>query len=470
MTGPAPIPYVTTPLARFGFFCAFLLLVFLLGGSSRDDVPSLVALRPIAILFAGYALAIVSREQLRALGLPFVLLLALGALMLIQLIPLPPMLWTALPGREVPIAIAEAMGIAQPWRPLSLSPTKTWNSLFSLSVPIAAMLLAAVQDAAYRRHIWTAIVVIAVISALWAVLQLSGPPNGLLYLYKNTNNGWAVGLFANRNHQGVFLATTVLAISYCFAHLSSRAPRSGLYAALLASAALLILPMILLAGSRAGLFVGGLALLGSLWVLANAPYLPERMVLSRTRSLSRRAMAALVGGLMALPIILIIVFSRAIALDRLVSEDNAEGLRYELLPLFGQMIADFFPFGAGFGSFEYVYKVYEQVDALNPRYLNLAHNDWAQWGIEAGLPGMILLGVFIFWFGRSLLRAATVSASEDRTGRLVALMMLIGFAIGSAFDYPLRVPAAMAIFALLCVLVQLRPPATSVPEPKQPVS
>src|SRR3546814_18783044 len=36
--------------------------------------------------------------------------------------------------------------------------------------------------------------------------QVIGPRDGPLYLYEITNNGSAVGLFANRNHQAALLA------------------------------------------------------------------------------------------------------------------------------------------------------------------------------------------------------------------------------------------------------------------------
>ena len=54
---------------------------------------------------------------------PLILLGALAALMAIQLIPLPPGIWTALPGRERYLEAAAAIGIPQPWRPISLTRT-----------------------------------------------------------------------------------------------------------------------------------------------------------------------------------------------------------------------------------------------------------------------------------------------------------------------------------------------------------
>jgi hypothetical protein len=449
-----PFAFTST---HFVIFCVFLTVVFLLGGSSRDDVSSLIILRPVAILVCGYALSVITREQLQALRWPLALLLALVSLMLLQLVPLPPALWMALPVREVPIAIAEAMAAEQPWRPLTMSPAKTWNSLFSLSVPLATLLLMGLLDSAYRRRIWTVIAVLAAASAILGVMQLSGPTRGPLYLYPITNHGWAVGLFANRNHQGVFLATAILAIVYCFVRLNPRDDRAGLHAVLLMSALLLVLPMVLLAGSRAGLIVGGLGLIGSVWLLSTAAYLPARIRLGRKRHIGRRSLIGICALMLALPIILAIAFSRGLAVDRLLTEDNSEGLRLELLPVFGRMFTDFFPFGAGFGSFEHVFKIYEPVESLNPRYLNLAHNDWAQWGIEAGLPGIVLIALMTYWLGRSLFDAITTPVGEDRTGRLAAAMMLVGFAIGSLFDYPVRAPSIMAMVAILCALIGTKP-------------
>src|SRR5690606_21374737 len=60
--------------ARLITFVGFVLLVALLGGSSRPDVPGLVVLRPLSVLFCSYALLVASREQLFSIRGPLLLI------------------------------------------------------------------------------------------------------------------------------------------------------------------------------------------------------------------------------------------------------------------------------------------------------------------------------------------------------------------------------------------------------------
>src|SRR5690606_13196271 len=92
-----------------------------------------------------------------------------------------------------------------------------------------------------------------------------------------------------------------------------------------------------------------------------------------------------------------VYFSRALAFDRLFSGDNVEELRGQLVPTLTKMLTDYFPWGSGFGSFEYVYRIYEPLELLRPAYLNQAHNDWLQFPIEGGLPAILIAAVAAIW-------------------------------------------------------------------------
>ena len=52
---------------------------------------------------------------------------------LVQLIPLPPAIWTHLPGREVATRVSALTGLAGQWRPLSLNPEATIRSVIARS-------------------------------------------------------------------------------------------------------------------------------------------------------------------------------------------------------------------------------------------------------------------------------------------------------------------------------------------------
>jgi O-antigen ligase len=454
-TASATAPLATAPSqglfgakARFYVFTAFMVLVLFTGGGSRADIQSLIILRPAAALLAGYALMTGDWRRFASLGTPFWLLVALAALIALQLVPLPPSIWRHLPARQVVFDIGESAGIAQPWRPLAYSPARAWNSLFALLVPACAMLLYAIQEPRLKRRVWPLIILLAGSSAVWGLMQLTGPSHGPLYTYLITSPGIAVGLFANRNHQAVFLACAILICAWYFRSLDPKAVRSRLLGPAALGAILLMLPMILLSGSRAGLATGGAALLMGLVFIARAPLLPERVFLTRTVSVERRVLALAIAGILLALVVLSIVFARALAVDRLLTEDPADNLRIAVLPVLLRMAGAFFPFGSGFGSFEFVYQVYEPTTLLGPRYLNEAHDDWLQWIIEGGLPGLLIAGVFAIWLVRTLRGAVRTQAGIGRDRRLLALGVIALLLVASFVDYPLRTPMLEVLFVL----------------------
>ena len=143
---------------------------------------SLPALRFICVLFAaGYAFAL-TRDDWRRIRTPLILLGLLTLWFIVQLIPLPPGMWHALPGREEIIAIDRQLGLEDLWRPISLAPSLTWNSLLGMTVPFAALLMAArLPVEAYPRVLY-ALVAIAGVGVLIGFFQIAGGVDSPDYL------------------------------------------------------------------------------------------------------------------------------------------------------------------------------------------------------------------------------------------------------------------------------------------------
>jgi O-antigen ligase len=442
---------LTSATARFVAFAILVFAAFLMGGSARPDVQSLVILRPLAILLGGYALMLITREQLRMIAVPALLLLALAFVIGIQLVPLPPGLWGSLPGRSVIADIGSAMGLGDAWRPLSLAPERTINALFALTIPGAALLLFAVQEPDRRRGALVLFLWAAIGSALLGVFQLLGPDDGPLYTYRVTNSGTPVGFFANRNHQGVFLACMMLISTWYIVSTDKRDPRAPLHRAFGTAALLLCFVLVLAAGSRAGLAALALMSAASLWYLARGNLIPRRVALGR-RSISRKSIFAGLGALLLGLVVLSMAQGRSLAIDRLVDSVGGDGtdLRSELAPVLWRMISDQFPYGSGFGSFEDLYRTVEPVGLLSIRYLNQAHNDWAQILIEGGLPALLLLVIVLAWAVRRAFQVFRAAPGPSRDLALLALVVLTMLGLASIVDYPLRTPA-MAVFAISLV-------------------
>ncbi len=92
---------------------------------------------------------------------------ALLALPAIQLIPLPPALWAALPGREPVVAALALIGETDRWMPLSISPPRTLSSLLALIPPAAALLLAARAGPRTRTAALRTVFAMAIAAALF---------------------------------------------------------------------------------------------------------------------------------------------------------------------------------------------------------------------------------------------------------------------------------------------------------------
>ncbi|MEW4468808.1 O-antigen ligase family protein [Parasphingorhabdus sp. JC815] len=442
--------------AQLYVFAAFMIIVFLLGGSSRDDVQSLVILRPLAIVFGVYALTCKDREAWKGRTFPLYVALALAGLMLLQLIPLPPSIWTNLPGRQIFANIADLAGMEQPWRPLTLSPSRTLNSLFSLVVPVSAMMLYLNLDKNRRKQAVAIIIALAGASALWAILQLTGSARGPFYLYNITNNGAAVGLFANRNHQAVFLAASIVMLGWYGASHSVATKLAALKFYSSIAAIFVFVPLIFVTGSRAGLLLMIPALIAAIILIYYGRYTLESQPAANSRRSKKKRFALrqiiLIASSSMIMIMaaLSIYFSRSLAYDRLLGGSGATELRLQLVPIFSRMLGDYFPWGSGFGTFEHVYRIYEPHDFLNPSYLNQAHNDWFQLPIEGGLPVIIIAAVVVIWALRqclTLLKNWKHSRYSKYAPAMAAIVILL-FLAASIGDYPLRIPSLIAVFAV----------------------
>ena len=439
---------------RLTVFIAFVAMVFALGGGARDDIQSLLLLRPAAVGFAAWALIVAAPGELKAVRTPLALLLALLALVAVQLVPLPPALWHALPGREG-IARRDALvGLGDLWRPLSLSPSKTWNSLVSLAVPLAALLVAAVQPAAHRLRLVEAILIAAAVSAVLGLAQVLGPQDGPLYFYSITNQGTAVGLFANRNHHAAFLAATfpLLGWYFLFAVRSELLLSRPWVASVAVSAGLWVL-VEMMTGSRAGLVLFALAM-GIVFLLFLTAVKQGRFVQNRRKPMpfaSARARIGLGLGVVAAMAVTVWIVPRLPAFQRFSAADYATDVRFSAAPTVFRMALDAFPAGIGFGAFEHVFKAYEPDALLKASYFNQAHDDFLQLAAEAGLPGLLLLGLamaFLLARVRALLPWLR-RAEPDARLAVTSLASLGLFALASVVDYPLRSPSLMALAILL---------------------
>jgi hypothetical protein len=423
----------------------------LTGGSSRGDVPFIVVPRLAAlVLILVLLIGLPSRRfsaAARVLAAGTVTALAIG----IQLIPLPPSWWAALPG-HAPYAMLADQAVGARWRPISLTPDLTWESLVALSPPVAIGMAAAATRGSQRRWWVYGLLGLAGLSAVLGLVQLADGPDSALRWYPITSQFAAVGVFANRNHNGVFLALVIpfvilLARSRVRQLRRGEAPEPIVFGA--AVAVLGFAAMAVATGSR-------FASVAALVVLVLAPLqfiaTPRPAITWRAPVKLRIALAVAALGVFALAAALVMLSGSGLA--RVTSEGLDDQVRSTILPTLLKMAGDFMPFGSGFGSFASVFRNYEPFDQMRLTYLNAAHNDLMQLVIEGGLPAVALLLAYVVSVARGTLAAWRRGGDELARAASVGIWLLLA---GSLFDYPLRTPLLSSVLAVLTVWLLVRP-------------
>jgi O-antigen ligase len=402
----------------------------------------------LAFVTLAVGLLTMQSEHWRANRAVLSLAVAVLAVPLLQLLPLPSGLWAALPGRSIIAEIDRTTGLGEVWRPLSMTPYETRNALLSLGVPCSVIVLGSQLSSRRLRQVLFVVLGLGALSAVLGLLQTLSSPTSGLYLYKLTNNGSAVGLFANRNHQAFLLAAMIPLLVYAAASSAGARRFRWLLSSL---GGLLLLPLILITGSRSGMILALFAILAVpfLVFVANARRAERSPRDRREMQPSRWPRLLLVGSAIGL-VTLTVTLGRALAWERLGEASPYEDMRFRILPTLWELLGQHIWVGTGLGSFERIYQIHEPDGLLAAFYMNHAHNDWLELALTGGLPAMLLLAVAVALAVRRALAVwkhgdqVAADPAMARTG--LVFLLLTGFA--SLSDYPLRTPACAALFAL----------------------
>ncbi len=427
----------------------YLGLVFLMGGAARYDVQSLLILRPFAVLACGFALWSLKIEHLRRYRFMAIMAVLIIALAGVHLIPLPPAVWQSLPGRDLVMHVERAAGIETIWRPFTLTPTDGWNAFFSLFVPLAAFLMAIQLDAAHLRKLVLPLLLIGALSGLFGIVQAVGDPGGPFYLYRITNNGSAVGLFSNRNHQALFLVTMIPILALFASQSVQTENAKKMRLAVMAGALAMLVPLILVTGARQGIVLGILALICG-WLIYRTP-----QVVGVRRRTERKSYALAIAGVSGttLLVLLTVMASRAEALKRLLSTNVAEEGRAQAWEIAARLAIDYLPFGSGSGSFVPVFQQAEPLDFLSPVYFNHVHNDFLEVPLTFGVPGILLILAAVAAYGVAIRKIGQSNSTPMLAATGAAVILLFGLA--SFVDYPLRVPSMACFFVIACCWLRI---------------
>jgi hypothetical protein len=425
------------------FFCLAVALIFGGGGASSPVSELIVQL----LTAAGFIVWLWQRQKSAQAAIPTAVWLT-GALILIipllQLVPLPPALWHALPGREVERQALALIGQQDSWRPISMFPGRTLASMLAMVASVALIPMASALTREQIGMMLAGVVGLALLSVVVGVCQMAGVVPLRFYLpYQSL----PVGFQASRNFQAEVLNIALLCAGAVprlilgrrrMAELAVRVVSINVFLLLLVETAQV------LGASRMGLALSVPAMAGQMLFLRPA----LRRMLNRRLALSGLALGALLlaGALVA-------AGDAQDALGRYAETDHTRlRLRGEAMAI-GAGLA---PVGGGMGTFLPLYEANEPLNEVSPLYISRAHDDYLELMVETGWSGFAMLACVLAlwgWQARCLWRSGNDGA---RTLCLLSFFSLALIALHSIVDYPLRSMTLAALSAAMTGLIFYR--------------
>lgn len=419
-----------------------LVFSFAFGGASQGH-----ALRLALVELASLPLLLLTSGRLIQSGLWRAHRFALGlsaaivAIPLIQLVPLPSVVWTALPGRDQMVLALQLAGLQPGWAPLSVTPDRTWGSALALLPPTAFFLTMLSLTHIQRERMVQVCIAAAIMGILLGAAQLASGGDRL-YLWNWTGAGSVTGFFANRNHlASLLLIALPFAIISGAATLRRRDRRTSAlwFGALFAGLAIVALAAV---RSRAGITLFAPVMVFSLlaaWVAAGRGRPgPGLLVLIGSIGAALTAVAVL-----ALPPIL-----------ARFDQETPEA-RFDRWPLVAETAQTYLPLGSGIGSFDAVYRSVEPLEELDSTFFNQAHNDYLETWLEAGWLGIGVILAFLVWYFRRCWTAWRAPPSREGDLQRAASIGIGVLLLHSVGDYPLRTVTLAVVFALCCGILEL---------------
>ncbi|WP_144097218.1 O-antigen ligase family protein [Croceicoccus sediminis] len=360
------------------------------------------------------------------------------AVPLIQLVPMPPSVWQALPGRENAVVALDLVGAAAEWRPISLDPAQTLASLLSLGPPLALMIVVSSLRPERRTSLLFVVVAGGFATALLGAMQLVAGGNALRF-YGETHRDWIVGFQANRNAT----ADVVLIAMMAFGALAGSYARRRHTAWWLAGGLAVLSLTLILTGSRAGIGLLFPALFFAV-IASGAAIFASRRRIAVALGATGIAIAGLLAAMTAGP------------LARVASRFDVSGdFRFELWRDGWTAAQAFWPVGGGVGGFARLLLPFERLEVVDRTRPNRAHNDYLELMVESGALGVVALIACAALIAVLAWRSFR-SGAIPREHRIFAFGTVAVVALHSLVDYPLR-SMSLACLLALAVAMMARP-------------
>jgi O-antigen ligase len=270
----------------------------------------------------------------------------------------------------VPLAGAVLWAAAQLRLGVSVSPAATgdqaWNWFtFFLVCGLSA---GAGSDPAGRRLLLRILVISGMILATVSALQQVSSGGRIFWLFPSGFTEGVLGPFVNRNQYSAWVELLLPAALYLAA---GRSRYRGVYVC----AAAVLYGSVIAGASRSGFLLTTAEAVLTLALLALHKRLPRKVFIQFA---GFALLATLVAGWQGL-------------LTRFQTT-SVDLVRVDALRASLQMVKDHPWTGTGLGTWSQIYPRYAGFDP--GAFVNQAHNDWAQWAAEGGIPFAVLLLFF----------------------------------------------------------------------------
>ena len=359
----------------------------------------------------------------------------------LQLVPLPVEILKILSPQAARWHIAAAAPATLGAAPLTLDPYATLEAACKSTAYVAffALSLILLRDRDRIRFAAYALIASGVLQALYGALISLQSPGEV-----------ASGTFANRNHYAAYLTMCLsVGIGVLIASLSGAQNQSwGRFFRNLMQ--WVITPKMAL---RLGLVIMVVALVLTRSRMGNSSFFISLLVTGVIGLLlAKRATKSMIILLVSLIAVDVFIVGTYFGTQRVVeriaqttaeTEDRDEVAAYAL-----NMWKDYPVFGSGLGSFPVVFPRYS-ADGTLVSYTH-AHNDYLEFGAEAGAVGLSLLGLMVLMSFAVALRAQYLRRDPLMRGLSFAAMMgILALMIHSSVDFNLQIPANALTFMLL---------------------
>ncbi|WP_369982521.1 O-antigen ligase family protein [Thalassolituus sp.] len=342
------------------------------------------------------------------------------------------------------------------WYFFSLSPFDSLMSLpkgfFYAGLFTLALLMINTQKRT-EQVVW-AVVLAAGFQAMYgSVMTLTGLEYGL-FIQKEHYKGVATGTYVNRNHLAGYLELAIalgvgLLLAQTADYKGSVRQRLRQFVRMLLSSKVLLrllLAILVIALVLTRSRMGNTAFFASLMVTGAIALF---MMRNKTKSTT-----ILLGSLLIIDIAIVgTFFGVEKVAERLQSTSSQTESRDEVTRDTLKMFKSYPISGVGAGAFTHVYPVFKGDDVRTPLLYQHAHNDYAQFLAEFGLPASFALFVMVLWSLRWGISAMRQRNSQFYQGvGFACTMAIIAIGIHSMVDFNLQIPANAATFVLILAL------------------